>query len=253
MNRLLAFFVASTLATGCVVSSSPPPPCNGNNVFIAWPTFVRATATGYITTNACTTDIAGMNVYVDGGAGMSASCLNNGVSVSLASGPHTARVEAVDGQNYPILRDQVAFTLTANCGSLEVDTQPGEGVFTLAYGFTGGGSCASSAFGGSFIWYSILDQTVIPSYVITAVDGNSTNPEVFPCPGLVQFTLPGGNSLAPSSYALTDAEEVVQTGTPGVYQATGAYCPSPAQGFEVQSGVDAVLSVTIPDATALCP
>ncbi|HET6412158.1 MAG TPA: hypothetical protein VFG53_08865 [Anaeromyxobacter sp.] len=243
MNRLLALFAASTVVTGCYVSS---PTCNTHNVAIGWPSFVMATSTGYITTNQCTIAIAGMNVYVDGGGALSAACTDNALIVTLPTGSHSAIVEAVDSGNYPILRDQVQFNVNTSCADQFVATQPGEGVFTLDYHFSPD-VCNTSGVGGvSFIWYSILDQTIPPPYVITAVDENSTNKEVYQCGGPVQFTLPAG------SYGLIGAEEVVRTLTPGTYAVTGAYCPSPPQGFQVQSGVDAVLTVTLPDTNSGC-
>lgn len=236
MNRLFVLLSAGLLGSGCIVSSDV---CDANTVWISWPSFVRATSTGYTTTTSCS-GIAGIDVYVDGASSpYSVACLDDYVAVVLDSGSHWATVEAVDSQGYPILRDEVSFSVSDFCGDETVDTQPGQGVVTVNYDFDGG-----SCFGSSYIWFNIHDD--IANLDIAGVNELSTNPAEYACNASYldpPFALPAGD------YTLDWMEEVYYSS--GAYHVSANHCSPTA--FSVDSGIDtSTSSLYLADSSATC-
>ncbi len=229
MKRLFVLVIGGLLGTGCVSSSADV--CDSHTVFVGWPDFVVATAGGgYQTTNSCS-GIFRMDVFVDNDQQpWSANCADDVVPVQVGTGSHTLTVEAVDNQNFPILRDVVQVSVPDSCNDLRVDTRPGEGWVALRYAFDAPGTCVA---GGSFIWFNVHDD--IAGVEIAGANKNA-NPTMFACnaappvSGQVAppFPLPAGN------YTLDWMEEVFLT---TVYNASATEC-SPTT-FAVNSGVDA--------------
>jgi hypothetical protein len=219
MNRRFVLLAASMLATGCVSSDS----CDLHTVFVAWPSFVRATSTGYLTTSSCQ-DVARVDVFVDDATTpISANCTDDVVVVSLLTGGHRATVEAIGTDGFPLLRDAVSFTITDSCVDQQVNTQPGEGVVTVNYDF-GGPACVA----GSVIWFNVHDD--VANVDIAGVNGASGNPARYACNAshLPAFALPAG------SYTLDYMEEAFFTS--GAYEVSAAYCRPTT--FSVDSGID---------------
>jgi hypothetical protein len=236
MKQTFVFLAAGLLGTGCVVSDH----CHTHTVWVGWSSFVRATPSGYGTTASCA-GISRIDVYVDGAQSpASAYCSDNEVAVDLQSGAHTATVEAIGTDNYPLLRDQVSFTVFDSCANQSVDTQPSEGVVTLNYDF-GGSDCVQ---GGSYIWFNVYDE--IAGLDIAGVNGNSPNPAVYACNAsfVPPFALPAGD------YTLDWMEEVYYAGG-GTYNVSAAHC-TPTY-FTVTSGVnESVPSVPLSDTSYAC-
>jgi hypothetical protein len=242
MNRLFVLLAAGLLGSGCIVSSDV---CDASTVWISWPSFVRATSTGYTTTTACS-GIDGVDVYVDGGSTpYSAACLDDAVGLWLDSGSHWATVEALDGNGFPILRDEISFTVSDSCGDQIVDTQPGEGVVTVNYDFDG----AACTAGGSYMWFNVHDD--VANVDIAGVDHLSDDPAKYACNvggggvGYLSppFVLPAG------AYTLDWMEEVYYSS--GAYHVAANHC-SPST-FSVDSGIDtSTTSIYLADSSASC-
>lgn len=236
MNRLWALSAAGMLATGCVSSADT---CDAHNVWIGWPSFVRASGSGYVTTSSCS-GISQMDVYVDGSTTpISAYCSDDSVPVTLLTGSHYATVEALDGDGFPILRDEFDFPVSKSCADQLVDAQPGEGLVQVNYDFNG----AQCTEGGSYIWFNIHDD--IAGIDIAGADG-SRNSAAYVCNASYlspAFPLPAGN------YTLKWMEEVYYQG--GAYHVSGGYCSPTA--FAVNSGHDTSTPVVhLADRTTAC-
>lgn len=220
MNRIYVLVAAAALASGCISSGDT---CDAHTVWIGWPSFVRATGTGYITTSSCQ-DIAGIDVFVDDATtAVQADCADDEVPVSLLTGGHRVTVEAVDADGFPLLRDAVSFSISDTCADQVVDTQPGEGVVTLNYDL-GGEACVA----GSVIWFNVHDD--VANVDIAGVNGASSSPARYACNAsfVPPFTLPAGD------YTLDWMEEAFFSS--GAYHVSAAYCTPTT--FSVNSGID---------------
>lgn len=241
MNRLSIILAAGLLGTGCVSGGDT---CDAHRVWISWNSFVVATDDGYATTSSCG-GISQIDVYVDGDTTpISAYCADDAVAVNLLTGGHSVRVDALDGDGYPILRDELGFRISDSCADQVVDTQPGEGWVTINYDF-GGGACVD---GGSYMWFNVFDE--IAGVSIAGVNGSSPNKAQYACnvsaqPGFISpgFALPAGD------YTLDWIQEMYYAD--GAYHVSGAHCAPTA--FSVNSGVDtSVPTLHLADATTAC-